>query len=216
MARDTPRSFRELEREIEDLEHGTSTSDPDPEEYEAEQLAEARERWDADEYDYGSWQKVLDAHTLAFTADPDARPEPEWSASLNALATVMIDLDVGGYLAWKPISDLPYDEPPAAPTLPPVPNGDVADALGEYGQARGVDVPELRRQNPDDWVEDFMAELYYSLQRQRIERSAADWADRRQQVRARIARWREAIRMGEWPGEVIDGKWRRRPLEEYL
>lgn len=208
----TGKSPRELESVVEDLEAETPTDDGG-EERTAEYIAEARARWEADEYESGSIDQLVDAYTLAF-ADDESRDIPPILGALSQVST----LDVGGYGSWKPLTDLaPYDEPPEPPSLPPVPTEEVADALEEFGVARGIDVPALRRRHPDDWVEHFLTDLFFERTRHRIKNSAADWdEEKRRETQATIERWREALHAGEWPGSVEDGRWKVRPLEAYL
>jgi len=200
------RKKRQLENTVDEIDSQVHTTD---DEHFEEERAEARERWDRDAYDDGDeFQKVLDAYTL----ETDGR-----EAYLDALGFT-IHLAYGGPSFIGPINDLPpYDEPPDVPQPLPVPGEKVADALEEYGVARGVDVPALRRRHPDEWVRHFMADLVFEERRRHVRKSAAEWTDaERRETEAYIRRWFDALDAGEWPGTVENGRWSVRPIEEYL
>lgn len=120
----TRKSRRELERTLDDLE---DEEDPDHPERHRQTVAEARDRWERDDYE-GTYRRVLDVYALAYADDPDTRGE--------AWATVMS-------VAW----DLMMGDEPEIGDLNqlPVPTDAVEDALEAWGESAEFDVDRFTR-----------------------------------------------------------------------
>lgn len=139
----TRKSPREIEHDIRDLGGGRRPGRPpgDPSERYARYQADARQRWDADDYpgpdDGGPLLRLWDAYALAYD---DAR---EWARVRSETISTLIAED-----------PRPEHVPPAPDGYDgalPVPTDDVRDAIAGFESIYAVSVKRLS--DPDDLAE---------------------------------------------------------------
>lgn len=167
------RSFRELEREIDDLEEragGTSTDD-DTQAFWEQERAETRARWEADEYAPGDTRRIQDAYWL--TAEGY-----DW---FDAFGVV-----------WEWVATLRHNFGHFGPDvdLPALPTEDVRGAWLTYGDEVGIDGHGLYQRHGEDWRRWYFEALYFETERAHADR--LDAVFQRDRVEDAIREWRAA------------------------